>query len=90
MNLTKRERQVIDGWCEGLTNDEIAEVMRVPKRAVDGIGHRMLPKLGATSPRHACAIWARSDLSDVPAGEITGLAERIAEEAMRIARGMLK
>lgn len=41
-------------------------------------------------PRHACAIWARSDPADVPSGEIAGLAERIADEALRIARGMLK
>ena len=88
--LNVNEREVIEGWCSGLSNEEIAEVRHIPRKAVDGLGNRLLPKLGARSPRHACAIWASSGGDYVPAGVLLALAEKIADEALKIARGLLK
>ena len=81
--LTKRERDVMQGMCAGLTNPEIAEIMRISPSYVALISHRLLPKIGATSVRHAAYLFGCGEVKDASLVDIKLIGRMIAEAAGR-------
>ncbi|MFE3003131.1 protein kinase [Nocardia sp. NPDC059246] len=57
VSLTKREREVVDLICEGLTNKAIAARLVISQRTAQGHVEHILTKLGFTS-RAQIAAWA--------------------------------
>lgn len=86
--LTEREREVIQAWCDGKHNPEICADLEIAEKTLGTYRLRILRKLGATGPRHACALWERNS-DGYPSRELESLAEKIAEQAMAIAKRML-
>lgn len=81
--LAIREREVMQGVCAGLTNPQIAEVMRISDSYVALISHRLLPKVGATSVRHAAYLFGCGEVKDASLVDIKLIAQMIADAAVR-------
>jgi LuxR family quorum sensing-dependent transcriptional regulator len=54
--LSAREREVLQWTCLGKTAAEIAEILGIAKRTVDGHARSAACKLGAVNRTHAVAI----------------------------------
>lgn len=54
--LTDRERQVLDGMADGLTNAEIADELFLSVQTVNSYSKRVLAKLGARNRAHTVAL----------------------------------
>lgn len=87
--LTKREREVIEAWCHGLHNAEIAQALRIGIRSVNKYTERIVKGLDATCPRHAVYLWARAELAP-PRIQVDQIAAMIGRAAVEMARGRLK
>jgi DNA-binding CsgD family transcriptional regulator len=63
--LTRRERDVINGMVAGLTDGEIATVMRCTKKSVAVYRFRIRRKLKARTQHHTIVIWLEGEDSQI-------------------------
>ena len=63
--LTPREREVLAWSAEGKSAAEIAEILGIGKRTVDGHADNAIRKLGASNRTHAVALAIRLGLVEV-------------------------
>lgn len=59
--LSKRERDVIMGLAEGMPTAEIAAILRISPKTVNGYRVRVMKKLEARNGLHAVALWVRGE-----------------------------
>jgi DNA-binding CsgD family transcriptional regulator len=54
--LTDRQRQILDGLAEGLTDAEIADELFLSRETIKGYTKHVYAKLGARNRTHAVAL----------------------------------
>jgi DNA-binding NarL/FixJ family response regulator len=59
-DLTERQRQVLDGMMQGLTNAQIGQALYLSENTIKTHAKGLFKKLGATNRAHAVAIGLRS------------------------------
>ena len=63
--LTRREREVLELVCEGLTNAEIGKHLGISQRTVEIHRANLVMRIGARNTPHAVAIFVRSTTPQV-------------------------